>query len=183
MFVAIKKSRNSFQAPLIAALLVIAASAAAAQSGESKKLQTIYSKLDALAMKKDIPGLRTLLHQVSTTDCVFIGVPDKSGKVQKKNRDETLQSLERVMPIIDAVTLSASHIEHLSAGKGFITVLVTSTTKMTTKKMPQDGKVHQIAEFSTSEDSWIKVGGNWKLKSSKTLTDKITNDGKSVPLS
>jgi len=174
------KNMKNYRSLSLVALLAIAGSVLAVQSDVTKSIQAIYSKLDALSIKKDIPGLTKLLKQNSTPDCAFIGKTDKSGKTEKKNRDETMAQMAGFMPFIDVVNVSTSHIDSVKMGKGSLVASVTSVVAMTLKK-GQDGKVHKIVQNSKSQDTWVNVGGSWKLKVSKIVTESATQDGKAIP--
>lgn len=166
----------------LASLLAVASVTAfslAAQGDITQKLQAVYSKLDALALKKDMTNLTKVLYENTTKDCVFIAKPDANGKREQKTREDTMKTMTGVMPLVDKIDMSKSHIDHVKVGPNSVVATVTSILAMTTKKTDAT-PAHKIVEKSTSEDTWVKVGGSWKLKSSKTLTDVVTQDGKTV---
>ena len=167
---------------LAISLAIATSSAFAIQSPAQVKvtLQSIYAKMDNLASKKDIKGLRLLLSQVSTSDCSFISKPDGSGKTQAKTREDAMQSMEGVMPFIAVVNESSSKIDHVVVKKGVAVATVNSVVAMTTKS-DKTNPAHKIVQKSKSEDTWVKVGSTWKLKISKTITETATQDGKSIP--
>jgi hypothetical protein len=41
-----------------------------------------------------------------------------------------------------------------------------------------DHKNHEIAFEATNVDTWVRVGGDWKLEHSKVLSFAMTRDGK-----
>lgn len=163
------------------ALGVVAFSAALAQSSAEKFIRAYYAKDDALMLKMDFAGWRKVIIETSTSDYVTYGMPDKTGKVTKKTLADQVNGLDRLGPIIESVPKSTNHIDHITIGPRTILVTVTATGEMKTKKLPQDGKSHTIAGASTTVDTWVKVGGSWKMKMTKTISDKMLMDGEPIP--
>jgi hypothetical protein len=164
----------------LAAILAIAASSVASQSAVTQKLGTIYAKMDAMALKKDMPGLANMLKQIATPDCKFISKANSAGKTTSKTRDEAMAQMLSIMPVIDVISLSTSHIDKLTLGKGSALAIVSSTVAMTTKAGPS-GPARKIVQKSKSADTWVNLSGSWKLKLSKILSETVTQDGKPVP--
>jgi len=162
------------------AILAVATSAMATHSDVSSKLRALYAKMDSLSMKKDVPGLSAFLKKTSTDDCTFISKPGKSGVPERKSRDQAMQTLARVMPVIDKVSTCASHIDSIHVSGSSAVATVTSRIVMITKA-GSGGPAHKIAQKSKSEDTWVLVGGSWKLKVSKILTETVSQDGKEIP--
>jgi len=161
---------------IVVGILAAAGIATASQADMAKKLQTIYSKLDALSLKKDMAGLTKLLNQVSTPDCIFVS------KTQKMTRDQTMQQMAVVMPKIDTVTTSTSHVDGVKMVGGSLVASVHQTVAMTTKPTKETGPAHKIVQKTSSEDTWVKSGGTWKLKISKIVTETIIQDGKEIKM-
>ena len=157
-------------------LIVAAGSALAAQASAKQKIAAYYTKSDALTLKKDIPGLSKLLTNVTTSDFVSIEKPNEKGVSAKKTRAETLAVIAQVIPLVDKFDRAESHIEKYTPGSGSIVVTVTTSVAITTKPDPK-GKVHKLVDIAKSDDTWVKVGADWKLKSSKTLSEKMTENG------
>lgn len=165
---------------IVVGALAMACVAAAAQAGVSKNLQAIYAKMDALALKKDMAGLSKYLNQISTPDCVFISKAVGGSPAQTRTRDETMKQMTAVIPMIDSISTSSSHIDSIKMGTGSLVATVHSTVAMTTKA-GQGGPAHKIIQKTTSVDTWVGSGNNWKLKSSKITAESISQDGKQIP--
>jgi len=163
------------------ALGVVAFSAALAQSSAEKFIRAYYAKDDALMLKMDFAGWRKLIIETSTSDYVSYGMPDKTGKVTKKTLADQVNGLDRLAPIIESVPTSTNHIDRLTSRPRTILVTVTFSGEMKTKKLPQNGKSHTIGGTMRSVDTWVKVGGSWKMKMSKTISDKMLMDGRPIP--
>ena len=164
------------------ALGALACSSAFARADAPAPIKAYYAKEDSLMLKGNFEGLKKLQLDNSTPDYVSISKPDKSGKVRKKTRTEDVAQIDQFSKIIDSVTQSVSHIDSVTIGKNTATVVVTSTGELSTKKAAfGDGKAHIMSNTSKSQDTWVKVGGSWKMKISKELTDNLKIDGKPAP--
>lgn len=156
------------------AISVFAVVAAASQSAPTQQLTPIYAMLDALTVKKDMKGLTKMLTSITTKDCVFITAQGKKQTVSDVTGSMTMQ-----MGMIDKVVKSTSHIDKIANSGNSVVATVTSAYELLTKA-GGDGKTHKIEGTSKSDDTWIKVGASWRLKSSKTLKEATTMDGKPV---
>ncbi len=65
------------------ALVSIACSALAAQSGQARVFQGFYDQYNGLILKKDVAGLKSLVTTSHTDDFLEIGKANKAGKVKK----------------------------------------------------------------------------------------------------
>jgi len=165
----------------IFALGAVVCSAALAQSSGEKFIRAFYAKDDALMLKMDFAGWRKQKMEMSTSDYVAYGKPGKTGQTTKKTRADEFKGMDQVIPMIDSVPKSLTHVDHLTIGSTTILATVTSSGEMKTKKLPQDGKSHIFGGTTTTIDTWVKVGGSWKMKMTKTLSDKMLLDGKPMP--
>jgi hypothetical protein len=172
---------KSFRILSVFALGAVACSVALAQSSAEKFIRAYYAKDDALMLKMDFVGWRKQKVEVSTSDYVSIGKPDKTGKAKKKTRADEFKEMDQILPMIASVLKSVTHVDHFTTGPTTILVTTTSSGEMKTKKLPQDGMSHTIGGTSTSIDTWVKVGASWKIKTTKTISDKMMIDGKPMP--
>jgi len=152
-----------------------------AQSGPAKAIKAYYAKDDALMLKLDFVGLKKLKTEYSTSDYVSFNKPDKAGNVKKSTLAQEFQEMDQFRGIIDTISRSATHVDRMTIQKTTTVVMVTSSGEVKTKKLPKDGKVHSIANTSVSQDTWVLAGRSWKMKSSKTLSDKLVVDGRPIP--
>ena len=60
----------------------------------------------------------------------------------------------------------------------------TATTKgvMSMKQMGQDKKMHTMVMESTSQDKWVKIGGDWKILAYREKPGSMTMDGKKMDM-
>jgi hypothetical protein len=171
---------KNIKAISMVAILGIAGSAMALDAGMTQKLQSIYSKMDSLALKKDVPSLKKYLSQVSTPDCVFVSKAPKGGTPESKNRDQAMASMESAITHIATVSRSFSHVNSVAVSGGMAIASVTSTVVMKLKP-EQKGPSHTIVQKSATNDTWVKAGDAWKLKISKIISVSVTQDGKLLP--
>ena len=165
----------SFLSSLV--LSAVAALAFAGQPALSPTISGYYKKNDLLTLKKDVPGLAKLLNATTTDDFLFTGKPDRMGKTSTRTRSQTEQGMAQVMPLIEKFTQSVSHIQRSVVTKTSAVVTVKTIISWVTKLQP-DGKTHKLENHATVEDTWVKIGGSWKLKASKNTSGKLTIDGK-----
>jgi len=172
---------RSFRILSTFAMGAVICSAAFAQSSGEKFIRAYYAKDDALMLKMDFAGWQKQKREVFTSDYVSYGKPDKSGKVSKKTLADEFKSMGQVAQMIELVPKSINHVDHLTIGPTTILATVTSSGEMKTKKLPQDGKSHTFGGTTKSVDTWVKIGGSWKMKSTKTLSETLLLDGKPMP--
>ncbi len=165
---------KSFRILSVFTLGAIACSAAFAQSNAEKFIRAYYAKDDALMLRMDFAGWRKLKVEISTSDYLSYGKQDKTGSVVSR-RPELTNLREWTQdrgPLIESVPNSITHVDHLTIRPTTILATVTSSGEMKTKKLPQDGKTHTIGGTTKSVDTWVKVGGSWKMKMTKRLFEK-----------
>jgi hypothetical protein len=162
------------------ALLALAGSGFSAQKGLSPSIKAYYAKNDALTIKKDLKGVQKLYADTYTADFVSLGNPNKSGKVTTRSRAQEIATVAQAIPFIDKFAKFETRIDHVTLGTGTATIKTTSRVLMQTVADPS-GKKHEISGSSTSEDLWVLVGGVWKMKSSKTITEDMKMDGQAIP--
>lgn len=160
--------------------MVVACTYALAQSDAASAIKAYYSKEDSLTLKLDVAGLKKLHEVILTDDYVSIEKADKKGKVQKKTKAEELANIGKLSQIIASVTSSVSHVDLVTSGKTTVQAIVTSSGELKTKPLG-DGKAHTLSNTSKSQDTWVKVGGIWKMKSSRSLSNNLKVDGHPVP--
>ena len=85
----------------------------------------------------------------------------------------------RVLETEQSIPSSRTSVDKLDLGKTSAVVTV-SSSMMAIGPKGRDGHSQTIVLTSRSQDTWIKVGSSWKLKSIKTLSDKMTIDGRIV---
>jgi hypothetical protein len=147
------------------------------QANLDPQIKGYYTLQDSLTLKKDGPGLEKLMTGHATPDFMNVGKPDKTGKARTKTMAEDMAQMKQTLPFIDKFTKVHSMIKKVAAGKGSVVVTVSTDVAMQTKKGP-DGKVHSVDGHDVNEDTWVKSGGRWKMKISKTVSETMKIDGK-----
>ena len=161
----------------IAVLAVLVGGASAAQSNGTKTIKAYYAKVDKLTLKKDVEGLHKLMVANTAQDYLFLFPPDRSGKSKTRTRQETINDLEKVMPMIATFSKASTQVKKLVTAKDSIVAYVIIDIQMTS--LPKgDGKIHKLGSRILAEDTWVRVGSDWKLRTSKSAGDSKTLDGK-----
>ena len=164
---------------LILAVLIIAGSTLAQKKPEYEPIKTYKDKYMALILKKDIPGLIKLVKDFHTSDYVHYSKPGKDGTIKKSNMDDAIRGIRKVFATMD-ITHSGAKMDRMEVLPTTVTVLSSTGMSGTLKKETSpDKKPHEMILESQTQDVWVKVGKVWKMKTSKTLHDRITVDGHS----
>jgi len=171
---------NSSKQILISISLAGLAALSVAQSNPTKIFKAYYAKTDAFTLKKDVAGLSKLMIDSATNDFVYISRPTKAGKSSTRNREQTIQDMTRVMPMVEKFSKVETTIVSSLPGKNSIVLTISNTVEMSTSTGP-DGKPHKLVNHATSKDTWVKQGSTWKIKSAQNLKDDMKVDGKSIP--
>lgn len=162
------------------ALATVACSTAVAQSDATSAIRAYYAKGDALMMRMDFAGLQKLTQNSSTSDYVMMSVPDKSGKVMKHTLAEESQNIPKFAAMFQTANKCVAKVVSVTVNHNTAVALVNSDRELTTKKLG-DGKTHLMMVATESQTTWVKTGGRWKIKITKTLKQKMTVDGHAVP--
>lgn len=162
-------------------IATFASSVALAQNQIPPAVRAYYDKENALTLKVDFDSLKKLRAEISTKDYVYVSKPNKAGVVTKKSRSEEDAQMDQLKSLIQSITKSTNHFDQVTLSNSTLVLVITSTGELKTKPMGGDGKAHLISNTAKSEDTWVKVGGTWKMKSSKSISDRMTFDGKAAP--
>lgn len=165
---------------ILLAGILATAGIASAQGNGSKQFQSMYTKMDAMSLKKDVAGLSNYMNTIATKNCVFISKSIASQPAQTKTLAQTMATMSSFMPMISTVNICTSKITSAKISGSTATVDVIQKIGMTTAA-GSNGPSHVIAQETTNEDTWVKQGGSWKLKVSKMLSYSVTQDGKQLP--
>jgi hypothetical protein len=95
------------------------------------------------------------------------------------NREEANAVLEQNLAFLKTVSKIDEDIIEIKVENGTATVMVAE--KMTGTTIPdRQGKGHILEGATKSRDIWIKKDDKWMVKSSETLEEATTLDGKSA---
>jgi len=171
---------NSLTTLSIVAIFLAASASQAAQETPTKVFQAHYDKSDHLFQKMDIDGLAKLILESHTSDFSAISRPDKAGKVVKRTIAQTVAGLKPSLQLMHSFEKVASHIDKVAGTSASPVLTVSTTIEATTKKLG-DGKTHKLKIVSASEDTWVKEGLTWKIKSARVVSRNMTFDGNRMP--
>lgn len=155
-------------------LLLSALTASAAAEDVKATLQGAYNSLAKATIAKDTSGIKKVVKQWMAPDVVFI---HKDGR--KETATQMLAQMQQMMPMIQKFGKYSVVIEKLTTKGNTAEATVLNNVSMT--MAGPDKKPHTIVDVERSKDSWVKVGGQWKLKVSKTYEVKATMDGQPLP--
>ncbi len=164
----IRKVLSLFVA-LAAAGTVFGADAA---SDARKAIQGVFSRYANAWLKLDPKQASTAFRESTTND--YVTVID--GK--KVTRSEILATYSRNMKSISKLLKYSTKIERLAL-KG-AKCETRTLTEIAGSVLDPEKKPHKLEMLQRSDMVWVKDGGAWKVKSSKTETLKFHIDGKPV---
>lgn len=162
-----------FRLGLAAATLLLAAQVvhADATSDARKQIQGQYDKMLAALQKKDLDAFGAMC----APNCVFIDKQHPKGialKEWKALGKQALGFMKTVKPTIQI---------HSFGLMGSSAVVDSTQTVTMTAVSPKDKSTHTFHSDQKVRDTWVKSGSAWLLKSSNTLSEKDTFDGKPAP--
>jgi len=152
-------------------LVVIALiSSALVLADQKSEIQARYNAMAAAVKKKDFDGSMAFL----TKDYVDI---DLKGKKHSRKEFEALIKQQFELPL----KMTTFDIKVTKATVKGAEVIVDNSSKLVfTITDPKTKKTHKLEQVATARDVWIKPKDAWLLKSSATLTQKRTVDGKEI---
>jgi hypothetical protein len=161
-----------------AAILLVSALAGMCMAGQTQvpaPIKTYYQQADALLKKMDAPGLEKLTLASHTKDFESTTLPDKSGKVSHRSLPETIRFIKPQLTLMEEFTKVVSHIDNAKNDGDSFVLTISSNISATMKKM-RDGLAHKLVVMGTSEDTWVKSGVTWMLKTTKVVSRRVTLD-------
>ncbi|MGV3618984.1 MAG: nuclear transport factor 2 family protein [Fimbriimonas sp.] len=156
---------------LLSIPLVLLTSGAQAQADPKKQLQAIYTELDGYLVKKQVDKAERLMTQYGHPDFVYIRADGR-----RQTYKECMAEMKASMGPATKMLKSRTRIVK-AATKGS-TVLVDTNGEWAMNMPGPDGKAHTFAGVTKTKDTWVKTPGGWKMKEVKTLSEKMTMDGK-----
>ncbi len=148
------------------------ATAAAAQGDLKTQLSKVYAELNGYMKTKNVAGAERLFAKHAHPQFVYL---HPSGR--KQNGKQMLDEMKQSLTAPGATMIkSISRLEKLKVGSS--AAVATTFGDWAMKMTGPDGKPHTFGGTSTTEDTWVRTSGGWKLKQVKVLTEKMTMDGK-----
>jgi len=152
--------------------MIAAASIYAEAAPDDHKIAAYYDKQDAVMLSNDANRITKFFKQNLTADFVAFEALDGAAKGHRRSLAEAID--EWTSFIGEGKYTKYTHtLDHLTVGKTSAKVRVTISLVCRLG----DG-AHVLKSKSRVEDVWIKMGKDWKMKSSKTLGDSPSVDGK-----
>lgn len=136
---------------------------------EAKELQEHYAHMDQAFKDKKIDVMASMI----TEDFKF---ETKDGK--SLDHKQTLQLTEQLFAALQTVHESVSKVEKVEEGETATTLIATVKQTVKATISGQDGKPHELVVVTISKDHWVATDDGWKLKSTKTIEETSTVDGK-----
>lgn len=149
------------------ALLCTGIAWAGATADATKAIQAAYDASNAAAARKDVAG--TLA--VRAPD--YVGIDSKGRRLTLPQERQVLTQLLGAVEFLHA----SSKVVRLSLNGSTATVRVQERLEMRLPN-PGTGKISQVVQENTSEDTWIQTDRGWRERESKNLTESTTVDGK-----
>lgn len=116
--------------------------------------------------KHDTSGLVRFLTDSMTADYVAYG-PD--GKITDHSRQEAIDKVKQALTRLNFSDLKF-HIAGIKPGpRGTVVTTAASLVSELPKAKAPDGVDHRVLTTWTKENTWVRVGGKWKCRMSKTL--------------
>lgn len=152
-----------------ATILAPGAARADATSAARKAIQTLYNKQNAAAAKKDVEG--TLANRTSDFEAIAVNG-------QKLTLEQVRQNVESLLAM--AKSIKATTVIKSFQLKGNNATVKTQEHAAFVVTNPQTHKPAKVVIEATSQDTWIKSGKGWQIKRTKSLTEKMSVNGKAV---
>jgi len=160
-------------------LLAVTSSAFGGQAANvPSSIQDYYRKRDGFVIAKNSSGMQKLIESTHVKGYEGTSLPDKTGKSKKTNLAHLVESMNKLFATYGKIDGMTSKFTHVTSSKD--SAVVTVASEMHGSVKDPDGQPHTVAASGTNVDTWVRVGGSWKIKTSKTASSKILIDGKAV---
>ena len=153
---------------LAAFLLVISAAATAETLKETATKMNVAAS--RAVMRRDMKAFDAAFHPHVTAD--FKSIDHGKASTYAEWLAQLTQSLSSLQHI------SSANAKLLSCKENGLNGVTSTSFSFTATVAGGDKKIHKLSGVSTGTDSWVKVGGKWKMKKSTAGTQKMTLDGK-----
>ena len=170
----------------VAALFALTSTAHAdARSDAKNGIQKAYNTLNAAVARKDLNGV--MAHR--DPNYVFI-----SAKGEQKNAQQARAATEALLRVARSARIKST-VQNVTLRKGGAVVSVKENARFVlvvpprrsarqgTLQLTQPTAAKQVMVVNnTAREFWVKQGGRWRTKQSRTLSTKVTVNGKPVPV-
>lgn len=161
---------GALSAVIASAMLLQVLQARADSSAVARKaIEAQYAKRSSAASKKDLKGMMSSC----TPDFVYVTQKGEKGDVNLlKRRLSTLFAVAQTVKASSTIQTFSLHGKEAS--------LKMKTHIVSEFMNPDTQQPAKLIADDSSEDTWIKTAKGWFIKREKSLSDKITVNGKSV---
>ena len=157
---------------LLALTVVGLASLGQAQSLKSE-IQKMNKPIKNAMMKKDINQFSKVVKGGVTSDFKY------SEDGRSMTFDQMLAGMKQGFAMYSKITKADTKLVKVSE-KGMMGTAVETHTMEGMAMMPNDKKPHKIVFVGTSNETYKKINGKWKMASMAMKTTKMTMDGKAM---
>lgn len=151
------------------AVSVALSSGSAARADDKSDINALYTKIEAAMKAKNVKGIMAL----GTPDFVTI---DHGQKMDAKQSAAMMEQQFKMIKSFDSLKMKLSKID--IKGKNAV---ATTTYSFNGDITGPDGKQHKMADKGVTKDILVKTPKGWLFKSSETISQHPTMDGKPVP--
>jgi hypothetical protein len=156
------------------ALTLVALTGACYAQSLKSQIKAMNKPIRAAMMKKDIDGFAKVVKGGITPDFKY------SENGQAMSFDQMLDGMKQGFAMYSKITKADTHLVKVSE-KGAMGSAIEKHVMEGTGMGP-DKKAHKMAFMGTSIETYKKVKGKWMMASMNMKTDKMTMDGKAMPM-
>jgi hypothetical protein len=154
--------------PTFAVLAISLASVSVA--GLKEDINAVYGKVATALKNKDIKSIEKLLRGIATTDFRYV----ERGTSQ--TMDQMIANMKAGMGELGKVTRSKAYV--VSVKESGNSAMVVAIHDMAGTMVTPDKKTHTMDYIGTTNEKFVKINGNWKLKEMKMVKEVMKMDGK-----
>jgi len=158
-----------------ALLFVLVATAAMANAQSLKsQIHKMNGPISKVMMKKDIDGFKKIVQNSVTPDFKY------SEDGRSMSFDQMVDGMKQGFAMYSKVTSAKTKVVSVKEKGNDGTAVEQHTMKGIT--MGPDKKSHKVVFVGTSNETYKKVNGKWLMATMEMKTDKLTMDGKAMPM-
>ena len=156
-------------------VLLLAVSAVSQAQSLKSQIQAMNKPISKVMKKKDVEGFKKLVKGAVTPDFKY------SEDGRSMGFDEMVEGMKQGFAIYSTISKVDTKIVTVSQ-KGTAGTAVEKHMMEGTMMDPKTRKSHKVAFIGTSHETYKKVKGKWLMASMDMKTDKMTMDGKPMPM-
>lgn len=145
----------------------------------------LVARADNSAVKRELAArydeFTAAFKQKNVDKMMAITAPGFTMKMPRNQTADAARArvlLQQAITLVQSISKVNTRIDKLSVQGGQAIATVTQT--MAAKMTGQDQKPHAVTTTSVSRDTWVKSKKGWLMKSTESISEKSTVDGKFV---